>query len=189
MNWYKTSQQNVSQGYIDLMNQDWNSIQVTGSGLSETLSIPGTGITISAKELMERIKARIFPTLISNNVRTIDTGSIGRSDVGGQAISSFPGKIFVDIKKLFDLAKNSLPPVTQLDGIRADPSALNGVINSLSDWIVSEIAHVSLHESQHMHDMSEAYSTGKPFSSVQEAPAEEFAKKMTPRFFSQDFKM
>ena len=77
MNWFKIAQQNIVQQYADLATSPGD-IQITGSGVGETLNINGTNI--SAREMLNQIVSAIRPTLLANGVRQIDTSPISQAN-------------------------------------------------------------------------------------------------------------
>jgi len=181
MNWYKISQ-NIVQQYQDIFNQA-ASIQIIGTGQNEMITIPGGNLTISARELLEKVKMNIASILVQNNVREIDTTPIYDPKAQGLAISHEPGKIHIDVKKIFENAKKSLPSTVQLDGLETDPDAVNGLIQRVSEWLEGELTETLAHESQHALSYSELVRQGEPFTSVQEYPAEQFGRQVRQRFF------
>jgi len=182
MNWYKTAQQDIGQQYNQLLQQQIASIQIVGPGQNETISIPG-GQSINARNLLEQVKAKIGPLLIENHVRTIDTSPIPNPQAQGLAISHRPGIIFVDVRKIFDNARKALPPTIQTDGITADKDMANQVVNMVSEWITGELTETMSHEGQHTHDFTESFQEGRPFTSVQEGPAEQFGQKIRKQYY------
>jgi hypothetical protein len=101
----------------------------------------------------------------------------------GLNISSEPGIIHVDVRKIFDNARKALPPTAQLDGIGTDPDIINGIVQRVSQFLESEILGTAAHESQHEIDFHSAWQQGKPFTSIQEAPAEQYEKQIKQRYF------
>ena len=176
MNWFKISQQLLQQQYNMLLQQAISNIQIVGTGQSEMLQVPG-GKPIVARELLQRVKMRLAPVLIKNKVNKIDTGRIPQANAQGVAISSEPGTIHIDIGKIFDSAKRSLPPTTQMDGVQPDPDVINSIVEKVARWIEGELAETAAHESKHMVDYTNAYQNGTPFTSVQEQPADAFGKQ------------
>ena len=184
MNWFKISQQDITQQYADLATSPGD-IQITGSGVGETLNINGTNI--SAREMLNQIVSAIRPTLLANGVRQIDTSPISQANAQGLAISTQPGVIHVDIGKIFNLHKQALPPTAQFDGTQIDPDILTDLAKKILNSIQGEIAETSLHESWHSRQFGEAVQQNKPFSSVQESPADQFGKKMRKQHFPESF--
>ena len=157
-------------------------IAITGSGQGEAISIPGAGKTISARELLNNVKSRILPLLIQNGVKEIDTSPISDPQAQGLAISHEPGKIHIDVSKIFNQARNSLPPTSQLDGVQADPNVVNGILDHISQLIEAELTETAAHEAQHVSDYQSAYTEGNPFTSVQEHPAEQEGKRVRQQY-------
>lgn len=182
MNWYKKSQQNIHQQYQQVLTQA-PQIQLTGSGLNEMISIPGSSKTIIARELLERVKSRIAPLLLQNNVRVIDTSPVAIANAQGLNVSSEPGIIHIDVRKIFENAKKALPPTSQLDGMNADPDVINGLVERVKNWIDAELTETSSHEAQHETDYFSAWQQNKPFTSVQESPAEQYGQKIRRQYF------
>lgn len=176
MNWFIKAQQNIGLEYQQLMEQA-KAIEITGTGQSENIAIPGSGVTISAYQLLDEVKTRIAPILIENNVKKIDTSPIADASAQGLAISHEPGVIHVDVKKVFDNAKHSLPPTAQMDGIETDPDIVNSLIQQVGSWILGELLETAAHESAHVRDYGSAIQSGQPFTSVQEGPAEQFGQQ------------
>ena len=186
MNWYKTAQQNIMQQYEELIGNQ-RTPQIIGSGQEETITIPGSSQTITARQLLQQVASRINPILSQNNVTKIDTSPISQANAQGLAISNEPGIIHVDVKKIFDTARTALPAISQTDGIQVDPDIINDVVNKLSQWIEAELLETSSHESLHMNDYSNAYKNNQPFSTVQEAPGEQFGKQIRHQYFPKEF--
>lgn len=183
MNWYKKAQttEELYQQYSDLANT--YSVDITGAGQSETLQLPG-GNVINAGDLLRQALNMIQHVLVQNGVREISTDPITENpNAQGLAISHEPGKIRVDVKKIVDRAKASLPPVSQLDGIEMDPDISQNIVSEISNYILSELGEVLTHESQHVLDYQGALQQGNPFTSVQEAPAEQFGQRMRQQYF------
>lgn len=192
MNWYnrnndryKTSQADLYQQYQDVETGP-KSIKVTGSGASEIINVVGK--TISAKDLLNQVINRISPILIQNGVREINTDPISQANAAGLASSSSPGKIQIDLRKIFQQYKKALPPTTQFDGTEIDPDIANGLVKEVSQYILQEIGNISGHESQHRHDFSSMLSQNRPFSEVQEAPAKQFGKSTGKKYFPTTFR-
>ena len=186
MNWYKLSQQNVQQEYANLLQDKWSGIQITGSGVNETLNIGG--ISVSAKELLDHVKTKLLNILISNGVKTIDTSPIGPSNAFGLAKSHEVGVVHVDLKKIFNVAKNAIPKELQPD--QTSPDSLNKIVDTISSYIEASIAEVGSHEARHVSDFGQAVQQGKPFTSVQEAPAEQFGEQTRKKLYpSSEIKM
>jgi len=183
MNWYKQAQRQVINDYNKLLEQAISSIEIVGSGKSESLSIPGASQTITANDLLQRVKQRIGPILMENHVTQIDTSPISKPNAQGLAISHEPGKIFVDVRKIFESARQALPPTVQLDGTQPDPDAANSIIARIGQWIEEELTETSAHESFHSHDFVDAFQNKQPFNTVHESPAQQFGKKIRQRIF------
>ena len=181
MNWYKISQQDIVQQYSELANTPGD-IQITGSGVGETLNIRGQ--SINARDILNQIINRIRPILLQNGVREIDTNPISNAQAQGLAVSHEPGKIHIDIRKIFNQHRQVLPPTTQFDGTQMDPDIVNDLTNQILNSIGQEITEVTSHESQHVLDYQQALQQGKPFTSVQEHPAEQFGRSMRSQVFN-----
>ena len=181
MNWFKIAQQNIVQQYADLATSPGD-IQITGSGVGETLNINGTNI--SAREMLNQIVSAIRPTLLANGVRQIDTSPISQANAQGLAISHQPGVIFVDISKIFNLHKQALPPTAQFDGTQTDPDILTDLAKKILNSIGQELTEVIGHESKHSFDFGQAIQQGKPFNTVQEHPAEQYGRSMRSKVFN-----
>ena len=180
----RIAQVNVEQQYQQMLEQSAQSIQITGTGQNETISIPGTGITIQAREILERVKIKLANILVQNHVKEIDTSPIQQAQAQGLAISSEPGKIHIDIQKIFNLTRQSMPPTVQTDGTTTDPDAINAIVEQISQFIEGEICETGAHEAWHSHDFVGAYESGQPFTSVQESPAEQFGKQIKQRYYT-----
>jgi len=181
MNWYKISQ-HVFQQYEELANQA-DMITITGTGQSETINIPGTSVNINARELLERAKSQISSILVQNGVREIDTSPIADMGAQGLKISHEPGKIHIDIRKIFNLAKSALPPTIQTDGTNVDPDMITHLTQQINHWILGEIYETTYHESVHEKDMYALMQQGQPFTDVQEHPAEQQGKQFREKYF------
>lgn len=181
MNWYKLSQLDIQQQYAELMEQV-AAINITGMGQNESITIPGSSLTITARELLERAKMQIASILIENGVREIDTSPIPDMRAQGLAISHRPGVIFIDVQKIFNLAKQALPATSQFDGINIDPDVINGLINNVSDWIYRELAGTLAHESWHIQQYRSLSQEGKPFTEADEPSAEQYQRQMQDRY-------
>lgn len=183
MNWYKKSQQDINQAYEDVMNQAAG-ITITGTGQSQTLDIPNMNYSINASDLLNNVKMRLAPTLVENNVQEIDTNPITDPNAQGLAVSSEPGKIYVDVQKIFEQATQSLPATSQLDSVQPDPNATQEIIDQISQMIEAEILETVSHESWHMNQFSqEVQSTDPDFSKIEENPAEQFGQEMRQQYF------
>ena len=190
MNWYtnikfeyKTAQNDIYQQYADLAQQA-KSIQIVGAGQNETISIPGTNSTITARDLLEKVKLQLTPILMENGVRVINTDPIPDASAQGLAISHQPGEIHIDLRKIFENAKSALPPTIQFDGTQVDPDILTSVVNKISSWLYNELVGTMAHESQHSHAFGEVAKQQGDFSTVQEYPAEQYQKQIQQRFQS-----
>jgi hypothetical protein len=178
MNWYKISQN--LQEYEQLLNQA-QSIQITGTGQNEIIQLPGG--SISAIDLLNSAKTKLAPILAEKGVHTIDTSPISDPQAQGLAVSHEPGLIHVDVQKIFNLAKQSLPPTSQFDGTQIDTDILQNLVQEISSHIEAELYETISHEGQHVGDFAQAYLSGQPFTSVQEAPAEQFGQQIRQRYF------
>ena len=181
MNWYKIAQQNIQQQYAQLL-QEANAISITGSGQNETLVIPG-GRSILARELLDRVRMRLASILTQNHVKEINTDPIGTANAQGMAYSHSPGKIQVDISRIFNAAKQVLPPTSQTDGTQTDPDILNAIIGKVSGWIEYQLANTISHESTHVNQFSQLAQEGKPFSGASEPEAYRAGDQIAGRFF------
>jgi predicted RNA binding protein YcfA (HicA-like mRNA interferase family) len=184
---HKKSQQEIHQLYGDLIEKGSQGIDIAGSGQNEVINIPGASKTITAKELLQQVINNIKPILISKRVRTIDTSPIANPNAQGLAKSNQAGTIFVDVKKIFENTKRSLPANAQLDGVTADPDIANSLVDKVSKYIEAELANTTAHEGLHNEDYIEAYQGGHEFSTVQEAPAEQFGQKIQRQFYPETF--
>ena len=179
MSWYKKSQE-IEQQYQDMLNAA-KAINITGTGINESIIFPGT--TISAREILDKVKIRLLPILLENNVREINTDPIADPQSQGLAISHEPGIIHVDLSKIFNNIKTSFPPNVQMDGTTVDPDLLSNIIQQISNIIEAEITETIAHESQHVLDYVGSLESGRPFSSISETPAEQFGKQIRQRYF------
>ena len=180
------TQEQLQEQYSQIL-QSAAAIQVTGSGMGETLSIPGGG-SISASNLLNQVKTEMAPILVNHNIREIDTSPISETNAQGLASSHEPGKIHVDVSKLFNSARQMLSSTTQLDGMQADPDAFKSVVNNiivyLTNWLHGELTETIGHESQHRKQFEEAVVNvhGPLNLNVPEAPAESFGRQQRQRF-------
>ena len=158
-------------------------IEITGTGQNETITIPGVNVNINAKELLEEAKMKIAPILIENGVREIDTSPIPDMDAQGLKRSDEPGKIHIDIQKIFNLAKSSFPPTIQFDGSTIDPDLIDHLVKQITYWLSSEIYETMYHESIHEQDMLNLWRQNKPFTLVREEPAEHQGKQFREKYF------
>jgi len=171
----------LQQQYSELA--DSNSVNITGTGQSETLQLPG-GQMINAGDLLRQALNMIQHVLVQNGVREVNTDPLYENpQAQGLAVSHEPGKIRVDVKRILDGIRGSLPPVSQLDGVEMDPDVSNNVVQELSNYILAELGETMAHESQHTSDYGVAIQQGNPFTSVQEAPAEQFGQRMRQQYF------
>lgn len=171
----------LQQQYNDLSNS--YSVNITGTGQAETLQIPG-GQSINAGELLRQALNTIQHILVKNGVKEVNTDPLyNNPQAQGLAVSHEPGVIHIDIKKIVEQAKGSLPPVAQLDGAGLDPDIANNIVSEISNYILAEIGETLSHESQHVLDYQGAIQQGNPFASVQEAPAEQFGQQTRQQYF------
>ena len=184
---HKKSQQEVHQLYYDLMEKGSQGVEIIGSGQNEMISIPGASKTINARDLLQQVVNKIKPILMSNNVRTIDTSPISNPNAQGQAISNQAGTVFVDVKKIFENVKRSLPANVQLDGVTVDPDIANSMIDRVARYIESKLTETAAHESRHNKDYIGAWESGQDFSTVQESPAEQYGQKVRKQFYPETF--
>lgn len=178
MNWYKKAQQELQQ-YETLLEQQ-SPVSIIGTGQSEMLQIPG-GQSINAGSLLQEVKKYLMPILQEKGVHTIDTSPVSDPSAQGLAISHEPGIIHVDVQKIFNSAKQSLPPTAQLDAVTADPDIIQSIVNEISNWILGELVETTSHEAVHVQDYFSAYQSGQPFTGVQEHPAEQFGQQVRQR--------
>ena len=179
MNWYKKAQLDIRQQYADLAEQA-ASIEIIGIGQNETMIIPGSNISVTARELLEQAKMQIASVLIENGVRQIDTSPIQDAGAQGLAISHEPGIIHIDVPKIFNLARQALPATSQFDGVTLDPDVVNGLVQNITDWLYREVVGTAAHESQHVLDFRESIPQGQ-FQS-DEGPAEQYQRQMQDRY-------
>lgn len=187
MNWYKTCQQ-IDKMWTEVLGNE-HGVEIVGSGQNETLVIPGASSAIVARDLLNKVKTRIEPILKSKHINKIDTSPIGQTNAQGLAKSDTPGVIYIDVKKIFNAARNALSPTAQTDGTQVDPDVAKSIIQRMSEWIEAELTETGAHESQHMGDFGQAIIEGKPFTSVQESSGEQFGKKTRKQFFSDNVEM
>ena len=64
-----------------------------------------------------------------------------------------------------------------------DPDVSQNIVEELSNYILAELGETLTHESQHVLDYQRAIQQGNPFTSVQEAPAEQFGQRMRQQYF------
>ena len=123
--------------------------------------------------------------LIQNGVKEVNTDPLyDHPQAQGLAVSHEPGRIRVDVKRIVDQVRGTLPPVSQLDGVEMDPDVSNNIVQEVSNYILAEIGETMAHESQHVSDYTGAIQQGNPFTSVQEAPAEQFGQRMRNQHFN-----
>lgn len=157
-------------------------VKLIGSGMSAVFQIPGINQTLNGAQLMNQVIGRIKNVLIQNNVHTIDTSPVSRADAIGLAVSSEPGTVHVDIAKIFNTVKNqSLPSVTQLDGIQVDKDIQNDIIGKISNYITNQLANTAAHESRHNMDYFNSFPKGRFESS--ESGAEGFGNQIANQYF------
>lgn len=174
MNWYKLSQ-NIYQQYGNLQ-QQLGAVKVIGPGQSAVLNIGGQ--SIAARQILDKAISAIRSVLVQNGIHTIDTAMLP-PDKQGLAISHEPGKVHVDVQKIFNNFQQSLPSTIQTDGAAVDQD----LVNILSKEILREIGGTIAHESAHMRDYWNAAKNNQPFTSVQEAPGPAFEQQIKNRYF------
>jgi hypothetical protein len=180
-NWYKLSQ-NIQQEYTTLLSTPPVNINIAGSGVNQSISLSGKAI--SARDLLQKAIDKIKPILLKHNVKEINTNPISGSNVAGQAISTKPGTVYIDIPKLFNSFRNiTLPAVSQLDGTTLDPDVSNRYTDYISSQILSQIGNVVAHETQHLGTYQQLFQEGKPFSEAREQPAEQFGAQIQKQYF------
>jgi superfamily I DNA/RNA helicase/ssDNA-binding Zn-finger/Zn-ribbon topoisomerase 1 len=185
--WYKKAQVLTPQ-QIDLYHnfQSPSAVKLIGSGMGASFSIPGLGAVIRGSELMNQVINKLRPVLTKNNVHTIDTNPVSRSDAIGLAVSSEPGTVHVDVAKIINQIKNqSLPSITQLDGTRMDADAKKSVIDRISGIILQQLGETAAHESKHNIDYFASFPKGKFESS--ESGAEGFGQQIAKQHFPMNF--
>ena len=171
----------LQQQYSELANS--YSVNITGTGQSETLQLPG-GQSINAGDLLRQALNTIQHILVQNGVREVNTDPLyDNPQAQGLAVSHEPGRIRVDVKRIVDQIRGSLPPISQLDGVEMDPDVSQNIVEELSNYILAELGETLTHESQHVLDYQRAIQQGNPFTSVQEAPAEQFGQRMRQQYF------
>ena len=183
MNWFKQAQQDINQEYTQWIEQAPGAVNITGSGVGQTISIPGANQTINARDLLQKAVDLVRPQLLQHGVREIDTNPIPQGNAQGLAISHEPGKIHIDVQKIFNNFQQSLPPISQFDGIQADPDILNNYVMQISETILGEIGETILHEGYHTQDYRQMFQQGRPFTDVQESPAQQFGEQQRRQFF------
>jgi hypothetical protein len=157
-------------------------VKLIGSGVSAIFQVPGINQTLNGAQLMNQVIGRIQKVLVQNNVHTIDTSPVSRSDAIGLAISSEPGIIHVDIAKIFNTIKNqALPSITQLDGVEVDKDIQNDIIDKISNYITNQLANTTAHESKHNMDYFNSFPKGRFESS--ESGAEGFGNQISNQYF------
>lgn len=184
LNWYKKAQVlTPQQMQMYRTFKSPSGINLKGSGLSAVFNIPGTNQTLNGSQILNQVIARIRNVLIQNNVQTIDTNPVARADALGVAISSEPGTIHVDLDKIFKQVSNqTLPSISQLDGVEIDRDIQNDIINQVSKIIINEVANVTSHESKHNIDYFNSFPTGQ-FTSP-ESGAVSFGDQIARQYFS-----
>lgn len=182
--WYKKANQKLTPQQIGLYHdfKTPSGVKLIGSGMSAVFQIPGINQTLNGAQLMSQVIGRIKNILIQNNVHTIDTSPVSRADAIGLAVSSEPGTVHVDIAKIFNTIKNqSLPSVTQLDGVQVDKDIQNDIIGKISNYITNQLANTAAHESKHNMDYFNSFPKGKFESS--ESGAEGFGNQIANQYF------
>lgn len=174
MNWFKIAQQ-IEQQYDSLLNSHPSGVNITGSGLNETMSIGGQ--LINAKDIMNKVISSISTILNKNMVKEINTDPISNPNAQGVAISNEPGKVHVDVKKIFNKYKQVLPANIQTDGLGIDKDSIDDIVAKISQEIYGELVNTSSHESKHNLDYTDLYKQNQPFSNAQEQPAVDFGNK------------
>jgi len=175
----KQAQVNIQQQYANLAQQA-AAIEITGTGQNESITIPGTSTSITARDLLEQAKMQLASVLIENGVRQIDTSPIQDAGAQGLAISHEPGVIHIDVPKIFNLAQQALPATSQFDGVEMDPDIVNGLVANVTEWLYREVVGTAAHESQHVSDFSQSIQQGQ-FQS-EEGPAEQYQRQMQDRY-------
>jgi hypothetical protein len=159
-----------------------NGIKLIGSGLSAVFQVPGINQTINGSQLINQVIGRIQGVLTKNNVHTIDTSPVPKSDAIGLAMSSEPGTVHVDIAKILNTVKNqALPSITQLDGIEVDKDIQTDIIGKISNFITNQLANTAAHESKHNMDYFKTFPKGQFQSSENEA--EVFGDQTANQYF------
>jgi hypothetical protein len=182
MNWYKISQADINSQYQKMLDEAASSITITGSGSNQTIQIPGTSTTIVVRDILETVKRQILPILQEKHVKEINTDPISNQQAQGMAQSHRPGVIQVDVNKIVNSAKGAMPPNIQTDGITVDTDMIGTIVQRVKNYIQSEILETAAHESQHVSDYSQAFQNQQPFTSVTEAPAEQFGQQIRQRY-------
>jgi hypothetical protein len=121
---------------------------------------------------------------MERHISKIDTSPIAKANAQGLAVSHEPGVIHVDVAKIFNAAKKSLPPAPT-GGQKQDMNALNAVVVQISQWIEGELTETAAHESAHVQDYIGSMQKNQPFAS-EEHPAEQFGQQTRKRFFPQE---
>jgi len=182
MNWYKISQSIIGQQYQKMLDEASANVSITGAGSNQTIQIPGTSTTIAIRDVLETVKRQILPILQEKHVTEINTDPISNPQAQGLAHSHRPGVIQLDINKILNSAKGAMPPNIQTDGTTIDTDIIDTIVERVKNYIQSEILETAAHESQHVFDYSEAYKNKQPFTSITEAPAEQFGQQIRQRY-------
>lgn len=183
MNWYKIAQttEELMSSYQSL--QQNNQVNITGTGQSESINLPN-GQNIIAGDLLRQALSKIQNILVQNGVREIDTSPISQANAQGLAVSHEPGKIHISIQDIFNNARQSLPSITQLDGVNVDPDMINNIVNQISQYLLSEIGETISHESFHVNQYQESLNQQGRFDAP-ENPAEQYGQKIRQQYFNQ----
>lgn len=170
----------LQQQYNELA--DISSVNITGVGQSETLQLPG-GQSINAGDLLRQALNAIQHVLVQNGVREVNTDPLyDNPQAQGLAVSHEPGRIRVDVKRILEGIKGSLPPVAQLDGIEMDPDVSQNVVQELSQYILAEIGETMAHESFHSQQYATSLAEQGQFIG-EEQPAVDYGQNIRNRYF------
>ena len=189
-NWYKIAQEKpkkVAQTVEQLQQQyselaGYSSVSITGTGQSETLQLPG-GQMINAGDLLRQALNAIQHILVQNGVKEVNTDPLyDNPQAQGLAVSHEPGRIRVDVKRILDGIKGSLPPVSQLDGVEMDPDVSNNIVQELSNYILAELGETMAHESFHSQQYSDSLMNQNQFI-AEEQPAIDYGQNIRSRYF------
>lgn len=189
-NWYKIAQEKpkkVAQTVEQLQQQyselaGYSSVNITGTGQSETLQLPG-GQMINAGDLLRQALNTIQHILVQNGVKEVSTDPLyDNPQAQGLAVSHEPGRIRVDVKRILDGIKGSLPPVSQLDGIEMDPDVSQNIVEELSNYILAELGETMAHESFHSQQYSDSLMNQNQFI-AEEQPAIDYGQNIRSRYF------
>lgn len=189
-NWYKIAQEKpkkVAQTVEQLQQQyselaGYSSVNITGTGQSETLQLPG-GQMINAGDLLRQALNTIQHILVQNGVKEVNTDPLyDNPQAQGLAVSHEPGRIRVDVKRILDGIKGSLPPVSQLDGVEMDPDVSNNIVQELSNYILAELGETMAHESFHAQQYSDSLMNQNQFI-AEEQPAIDYGQRMRQQYF------